>query len=142
MASTIPDPHPAADDASGTVRPAAERAGRIEAHGIDHITEAERHGRPRDLFSVWAAANVNYLSLGTRRTGPPTLRKPYLPSTLALTAPFAVVAFAVVAHADFAHQPAEPLTGVGLWRGLIAGTTIIASGPLSYTTSADFSRYL
>lgn len=58
MASTIPDPRPGTSDAVPS-----ERAVRIEAHGIDHIPEADRHGRARELFSVWAAANVNYLNL-------------------------------------------------------------------------------
>jgi NCS1 family nucleobase:cation symporter-1 len=35
-----------------------ERAGRIEAHGIDYIPDQERHGRPRELFAVWAASNM------------------------------------------------------------------------------------
>ncbi|ALG09710.1 purine-cytosine permease family protein [Kibdelosporangium phytohabitans] len=45
--------------------PAAEsgRASRVEAHGIDVIGDDERHGRARDLFGVWAAPNVSYLSL-------------------------------------------------------------------------------
>jgi NCS1 family nucleobase:cation symporter-1 len=33
-------------------------AGHIETRGIDHIPESERHGRPRALFGIWAAANV------------------------------------------------------------------------------------
>ncbi|MET9379327.1 cytosine permease [Streptomyces sp. NPDC002992] len=254
MASTIPDPHPRTDDASGAAPPASGRAGRIEAHGVDHIPDSERHGRPRELFSVWAAANVNYLSLiiggalvlmglslwqslavivvgnlfwlltGLLATSGPAAGAPsevitrslygvignrfnnaiggwlvsvcyfalnlaaaaaaafalvekagittntpvkvvvvvviaaltlvisvyghgmimklYLPITLVLAAAFAVVAFAVAGHADFAYRPAEPLTGVELWAVLVAGVTMIASGPLSYTTSADFSRYL
>ncbi|MFD7326507.1 purine-cytosine permease family protein [Streptomyces sp. NPDC059875] len=254
MASTIPDPHPRADDERAAARPASDRAGRIEAHGVDHIPDSERRGRPRELFSVWAAANVNYLSLviggalvlmgltlwqslavivvgnlfwlltGLLATSGPAAGAPsevitralygvignrannaiggwlvsvcyfalnlaaaaaaafalvekagitantgvkvvvvvviaaltlaisvyghamimklYLPITLALAAAFAVVAFAVVGHADFSYRPAEPLTGLDLWAVLLAGTTMIASGPLSYTTSADFSRYL
>ncbi|MBZ4014752.1 purine-cytosine permease family protein [Streptomyces purpurogeneiscleroticus] len=253
MASTLPDPQPdthRADDAP----PASGRAGRIEAHGIDRIPETERHGKARELFSVWAAANVNYLSLvvggalilmglslgqaiavlvvgnlfwvltgflavsgpaagapsevitraiygilGNRvnnaivgwtisvcyfalnlsaaavaafslveKAGIPAttgvkiavvvviaaltltisvyghamIMKLYLPITLVLAAVFAVVAVGVVGHADFSYTPAEPLTGVDLWATLIAGVTLIASGPLSYTTSADFSRYL
>ncbi|MEU8531087.1 MULTISPECIES: purine-cytosine permease family protein [Streptomyces] len=254
MASTIEKPHPDAEEAPGETPPAAESARRIEAHGIDHIPDSERHGRPRDLFSVWSAANVNYLSLviggalvlmglnlwqavavivignlfwlftGLLATSGPAAGAPsevvtralygvignrvnnaiggwfvsvcyfalnlaaaataafalvektgigattpvkvavivviaaltlaisvyghalimklYLPITLALTAAFAVLAVAVIGHADFSYQPAEPLSGVELWAVLIAGTTMIASGPLSYTTSADFSRYL
>ncbi|GJF26453.1 MULTISPECIES: cytosine permease [Streptomyces] len=255
MASTIPDPQ------SGTTAPrqkeegpSPERAGRVEAHGIDHIPDGERHGHPRQLFSVWAAANVNYLSLviggalilmgltlwqalavivvgnlfwlftgllsisgpaagapsevitramyGVRGNrvnnavvgwlisvcyfalnlaaaataafalvektgltagtgvkvavvvviaaltlaigvyGHAMIMKLYLPITLALTAAFAVVAFYVFGDTDFSYAPAEPLSGFDLWSVLVAGVTLVGSGPLSYTTSADFSRYL
>ncbi|MCF2531034.1 purine-cytosine permease family protein [Yinghuangia soli] len=252
MASTIPDPRPGADGSSAV--PPEDRAGQVEAHGIDYIPEAERHGHPRQLFAVWAAANVNYLNLvvggalvlmglnlwqalavlvlgncfwlltGLLATSGPAAGAPsevitramygirgnrvnnavtgwlisvcyfalnlaagataafalvdktgittntavktaviiaiaavtlvisvyghamimrlYLPITLALTAAFAVVAVVVLDHADFSYAPAEPLTGTGLWAAAIAGVTLIAAGPLSYTTSADFSRYL
>ncbi len=85
MASTIPDPVPGRHDTAHapaeaalpseaalppeTPRPARTPAApertapRIEAHGIDHIPDADRRGRPRELFAVRAAANVNYLSL-------------------------------------------------------------------------------
>ncbi|MFF0557325.1 purine-cytosine permease family protein [Streptomyces sp. NPDC004266] len=250
MASTIPDP----GAARAEVTPPADRPGRIEAHGIDHIPDSERHGHPRELVSVWAAANVNYLSLviggalvlmglglwqavavtvvgnlfwvltGLLATSGPAAGAPsevitralygvignrvnnaiggwlvsvcyfalnlaaaataafalvekagitpntpvkvvvivviaaltlaisvyghaliiklYLPITLALAGAFTVVALSVFRHADFSYTPAAPLTGVGLWAVVIAGVTMVASGPLSYTTSADFSRYL
>lgn len=35
--------------------------GQVEQHGIDQVPLDERHGRPRELFWVWAASNVNYL---------------------------------------------------------------------------------
>lgn len=35
----------------------------IEAHGIDVIADADRKGRPRDLFWPWFAANVSVLGL-------------------------------------------------------------------------------
>ncbi|MEU4587177.1 nitrate reductase, partial [Kitasatospora aureofaciens] len=79
MASTLPD-HPQSDSPAGppaqqappfspsspsspsSVSPSEQdRSGRVEVHGIDHIPEGERRGRARELFSVWAAANVNYL---------------------------------------------------------------------------------
>jgi purine-cytosine permease-like protein len=251
MVSTTPDPRQAVDG-----RPAARPDGpvRIEAHGIDLVPDAERRGRPRELFSVWAAANVNYLSLviggalvlmglslwqavavivvgnlfwlltgllaisgpaagapsevitravygirgnrvnnavtgwlisvcyfalnlaaaataafalvekagitantGVKATvvvviaaltltisvyGHALIVRLYLPITLVLTAVFAVVGVAVVDHADFGYTPAAPLTGTDLWATVLAGITLTASGPLSYTTSADFSRYL
>ncbi|MFI8964309.1 purine-cytosine permease family protein [Streptomyces sp. NPDC053493] len=242
MASSTPDPS------------ATDSATRIESHGIDHIPDAERHGRPSELFSIWAAANVNYLSLviggalvlmglglaqalavivvgnlfwlltGLLAVSGPAAGAPsevitramygvrgnrvnnavtgwtisvcyfalnlaaaagaafalvekagvtastgvkivvvlviaavtltigvyghglivrlYLPLTIALTAAFGVVAYAVLRHADFRYAPDAPLTGAALWAALLAGVTLIAAGPLSYTTSADFSRYL
>ncbi|MEN0137375.1 MAG: cytosine permease [Rhodococcus sp. (in: high G+C Gram-positive bacteria)] len=38
-----------------------DEVGKVEAHGIEYIAPTERHGRPRDLFAVWAASNINYL---------------------------------------------------------------------------------
>ncbi|MFJ2096757.1 purine-cytosine permease family protein [Streptomyces anulatus] len=250
MAATIPDQQPGthADE------PPSGRASRVEAHGIDHIADEEHHGHPRQLFSIWAAANVNYLSLVTGgalilmglslwqavavivvgnllwvltgllavsgpAAGAPSevitraiygvlgnrannaivgwmisvcyfalnlaaaataafslvekagitantvvqvavvvviaaltlaigvyghamITRLYLPITLVLTAVFAVAAVPVLGRTDFGYTPAEPLSGVGLWSVLVAGVTLIGSGPLSYTTSADFSRYL
>ncbi|MFD0412332.1 purine-cytosine permease family protein [Streptomyces sp. NPDC127108] len=263
MASTIPDPPEStcatrkeAETSPGAhaARPTSDGATRVEAHGIDHIPERERHGHPRQLFSVWAAANVNYLSLVVGGTlilmgltlgqalavivvgnlfwlltgllaisgpaaGTPSevitravygirgnrvnnavvgwmisvcyfalnlaaaataafslvekagvsastgvkiavvlviaavtltigvyghglIMKLYLPITLALTAVFAVVAIGVLRHTDFSYAPPEPLRGADLWTVLVAGVTLISSAPLSYTTSADFARYL
>ncbi|MDJ1134483.1 purine-cytosine permease family protein [Streptomyces iconiensis] len=253
MTATIPDPYPDGAEAD-SAQPGPGGAGRIEAHGIDCIPDRERHGKARELFSVWAAGNVNYLSLlvggavvlmglnlwqavavivignlfwgltgllavsgpasgtpsevitramygirgnrvnnavigwmmsvcyfalnlaaaataafslvervGIAATTPVRIAvvlviaaltlvigvfghgliiKLYLPISLVLAAAFAVVAVSVIGHADFSYVPAQPLSGTGLWATLIAGVTLIAAGPLSYTTSADFSRYL
>src|SRR5256886_12375694 len=47
-------------------RPAeADAFGRVEAHGIEAIPAADRHGTPRDLAFLWAGAFVNYASLFT-----------------------------------------------------------------------------
>lgn len=50
-------------DTGDEVTPVAtrDRVGKIEAHGIDVIADDERHGRPRELFSVWAAQAVNFV---------------------------------------------------------------------------------
>lgn len=37
----------------------------IEKHSIDYIPESERYGKPRDLFSVWFAANLNLTTIVT-----------------------------------------------------------------------------
>ncbi|WP_405785515.1 hypothetical protein [Streptomyces sp. NBC_01378] len=55
MASTIPDP------SAQAAAPPADQAGRVEAHG-DFISDAERHGRARELFAVRAAPHVSYLT--------------------------------------------------------------------------------
>ncbi len=39
--------------------------GKVEAHGVEAIPAAERHGRPRELAFLWAGAFVNYASLFT-----------------------------------------------------------------------------
>jgi purine-cytosine permease-like protein len=41
----------------------SERPGHPESRGIDLVPADERAGRPRQLFAVWAAPNVSYLSL-------------------------------------------------------------------------------
>src|ERR1700759_1908279 len=43
--------------------PPSDQAGRIETHGTDYIPAAERYGRARSLFVVWAASNITYLSI-------------------------------------------------------------------------------
>jgi NCS1 family nucleobase:cation symporter-1 len=40
-----------------------DQFGRVEARGIDHIPEAERHGHSRELFLVWMAPNIIYLDI-------------------------------------------------------------------------------
>ncbi|WP_017573179.1 purine-cytosine permease family protein [Nocardiopsis halotolerans] len=41
----------------------SDRPGHIETRGIDQVSGDERHGSPRELFVVWAAPNVSYLSI-------------------------------------------------------------------------------
>ena len=237
-----------------SAEPSTDRAGHIEAHGIDFISENERHGRARELFAVWAAPNVSYLAIvvggtlillglsfwqamavivignlfsvftgivavsgpasgtpsevitramygiranrvnilitswfisicylalnwaaasytafslaerfGIETTtsvkiviilliagatlligvyGHATIMRIYQPLAAVLTSIFIIMAFFVVTNADFGYQPAEPLQGLEFWATVAAGITIVASGPLSYSTSADFARYL
>ncbi|MFJ3903035.1 purine-cytosine permease family protein [Streptomyces sp. NPDC090025] len=44
-------------------RTGVDRAGQVESRGIDCVPDDERHGSPRELFMIWAAPNVSYLSL-------------------------------------------------------------------------------
>ena len=43
--------------------PSGDQFGHVEARGIDHIPEAERHGHSRELFLVWMAPNIIYLDI-------------------------------------------------------------------------------
>jgi NCS1 family nucleobase:cation symporter-1 len=43
--------------------PAADRPWRIETHGIETIPDADRHGRPSDLFGIWFASNISVLAV-------------------------------------------------------------------------------
>ncbi|MHB1596192.1 MAG: purine-cytosine permease family protein [Streptosporangiaceae bacterium] len=49
--------------ASGPVTGGGTRALQVESNGINVITDAERKGRPRDLFWPWFAANISVLGL-------------------------------------------------------------------------------
>jgi purine-cytosine permease-like protein len=227
---------------------------RIETHGIDFIPAAERHGRARDLFAVWAAPNVNFLAVvvgatlmvmglnlwealavivignlfsiitgivagsgpaagtpsevitramygitGNRfnvaiagwlisvcylalnwaaattvavgllgRIGVPSngwtiaisaiviaaatmvisvyghglIMRLYQPLAIVLALIFTGMAIFVVGGAHWSFAPAKPLSGVELVAMMAAGVALVASAPLSYTNSADFSRYL
>jgi NCS1 family nucleobase:cation symporter-1 len=44
-------------------QPVSDRPWRVETHGIEPIPDAERHGKPRDLFWIWFAANVGILAV-------------------------------------------------------------------------------
>ncbi|GHH30471.1 purine-cytosine permease family protein [Streptomyces rubradiris] len=44
---------------------ARQAGGLIEQRSIDHIPDSERHGRPRNLFSLWFAANLQISAVVT-----------------------------------------------------------------------------
>jgi nucleobase:cation symporter-1, NCS1 family len=46
-----------------TAQPESDRVWSIETHGIDPIPDADRHGQPRELFWIWAAANIAILGV-------------------------------------------------------------------------------
>jgi NCS1 family nucleobase:cation symporter-1 len=46
-----------------TAQPESDRVWSIETHGIDPIPDADRHGEPRELFWIWAAANIAILGV-------------------------------------------------------------------------------
>ncbi len=67
----------------------------------------------------------------------------YQPLAILLAVIFAVMAVFVVSGAKWSYTPAAPpLHGLDLVAMMAAGIALVASGPLSYTNSADFARYL
>jgi len=74
--------------------------------------------------------------------GHATIVRLYLPFTLVLTVVFVVLAGYVLNRADWSYHPAQPLHGTALRAAMAGGLALIASAPLSYNNSADFSRYL
>ncbi len=256
MSQVTPDTAASGEAASALTRAAAanDSATRVETHGIDYITDAERHGRARDLFAVWAAPNVNFLAVVIGATlvlmgldlwqalavivignlfsvitgivagsgpaaGTPSeiitramygvngnrvnvaiagwlisvcylainwaaattvmvgllgrlgvaasgwtiaisaiaiaavtmvisvyghglIMRLYQPLAIVLAVIFVGMAVFVVGGAQWGYTPAAPLQGPELFAMMTAGVALVASGPLSYTNSADFARYL
>ncbi|MBN9157506.1 cytosine permease [Microbacterium sp.] len=253
MSQTTP-PETAAPSPALTHPVPTDSATRVETHGIDYIPNAERHGRARDLFAVWAAPNVNFLAVVIGVTlvllglnlwqallvivignlfsvitgivagsgpaaGTPSeiitramygitgnrfnvaiagwlisvcylainwaaattvavgllgrlgvasngwtiaisaiviaaatmvisvyghglIMRLYQPLAILLAVIFAGMAVFVVGGAQWNYAPAHPLHGLELVAMMAAGIALVASGPLSYTNSADFARYL
>lgn len=241
--------------AEGHPLPKGDTAGHIETHGVDFIPPSERHGKPRDLFALWATPNISsylmiiggtvlvamglelwqavavtivgglfafitgtvaitgpksgtpsqvvmramygvrgnrvaiavngwfvsvcYIAIGWSAAsytgfalvevagveattpakvvvilviailtvllavyGQATISKLYGPLSIALALAFLSVGAFVFLGADYGFRQPEPLTGLVLWSTALAGVTLIASLPLSYTISSDFARYL
>jgi nucleobase:cation symporter-1, NCS1 family len=61
---------------------------------------------------------------------------------IGLVACCAVLACFVIAHADLHYVPTHAPHGTALWAAACVGLTIIASGPLSWGSGADYARYL
>ncbi|MFC9223806.1 purine-cytosine permease family protein [Streptomyces hygroscopicus] len=58
-------PIPSADDPASSGAPTTEAVvnqfGKVETAGVDFIPEHARHGKPLDLFFVWASVGTNFL---------------------------------------------------------------------------------
>ncbi|AUG76667.1 nitrate reductase [Kitasatospora sp. MMS16-BH015] len=103
---------------------------------------AEAGITPGTPLKVVIIVAVAVATLAISVYGHATILRLYLPFTLVLTAVFTVLGGYVVARADWSYRPEQPLHGAALWAALAGGTALIASAPLSYNNSADFSRYL
>ncbi|WP_447034739.1 purine-cytosine permease family protein [Streptomyces sp. DSM 118878] len=89
-----------------------ERAGHPETRGIDLVPDTDRTGRPRQLFAVWAAPNVSYLS-------------------------FAIGGALILMGLTLPQAIGVILTGNLLW---VCTGVIAASGPVAGTSGSVISR--
>ncbi|MGW1553429.1 cytosine permease, partial [Streptomyces sp. NPDC002346] len=62
--------------------PAAPAA--VEQHTIDHVPDHERHGRVRDLFTMWFGTNIAPLPLVTGAMGVQVFHQSFWSSVLAI----------------------------------------------------------
>ncbi len=92
-------------------------------------------------FGIVVLAVVAALSLVVSVFGHATIEKLSGYLSVAVGACFAVVAVFVFAAADWSYTP-EALPAGDHVAVLLLGLTVVASGPLSWGTSADYSRYL
>jgi nucleobase:cation symporter-1, NCS1 family len=99
-------------------------------------------GVPLPAGAEWAVlVVVAALSFVLGVYGHATIMKlaPYFSAALAVA--FVVLAVFVMQAADFGYTPA-PMPEADHWAMLLLGYAIIASGPLSWGTGADYARYL
>jgi NCS1 family nucleobase:cation symporter-1 len=99
-------------------------------------------GVPLPAGAEWAVlVVVAALSFVLGVYGHATIMKlaPYFSAALAVA--FVVLAVFVLQAADFGYTPA-PMPEADHWAMLLLGYAIIASGPLSWGTGADYARYL
>ncbi|MER7394341.1 cytosine permease [Streptomyces sp. NPDC000151] len=56
----------------------------LEQHTIDHVPETERHGRARDLFTMWFGTNIAPLPLVTGAMGVQVFHQSFVSAVLAI----------------------------------------------------------
>ncbi len=60
----------------------------LERYTIAAIPESERHGRPRDLFTIWFSSNIMPLTFVTGALAPVAFKLPLAASILAAPGPY------------------------------------------------------
>src|SRR5215470_19503973 len=61
-----------------------DRALEIEQYTIAQIPEHQRHGRPRDLFTIWFTSNLIPLAIVTGALATVTFGLPFVPALIAI----------------------------------------------------------
>ncbi len=76
-----------------------EQPARLEIQTIQPIAHGERHGRGRDLFTVWFGSNIMLLTIVTGALGATVFHLPFAWATVALTAGNLIGAVFMALHA-------------------------------------------
>lgn len=82
--------------------------GTVERKGIEPISEAERHGSPRWVFTLWFSANVQYSALAVGVTATAFLGLGFLPAAAALAAGHALGCLFLAATAGMGPAAGAP----------------------------------
>ncbi len=90
-------------EGQGTGQPQSDRAWSIEMNGINPIPDAERHGRPSELFWIWCAANISILGV-TYGTYLVTFYGLNLPQALAAGTAAVILSFLLVGYISLAGK--------------------------------------
>jgi len=77
---------PAAPKAEPRRQDNADRALEIEQYTIAQIPEDQRHGRPRDLFTIWFTSNLIPLAIVTGALATVAFGLPFVPALIAIAA--------------------------------------------------------
>lgn len=115
----------------------------LSAASVTAFSLCSRFGLELDTTGkTLVIVGVAAVTLAISVYGHATIIRLYLPLAAALAVVFGVLAFFVLGNADWGHRPPQELQGPDLVAALAAGLAMVSSAPLSYSTSADFARYL
>ena len=81
-----PVPAAGSESEEGTVRHAEPSALEIERYTIAQIPADQRHGRPRDLFTIWFTSNLMPLTIVTGALATAVFKLPFWPAVVAIVA--------------------------------------------------------
>ncbi len=97
---------------------------------------------PSLVLRVGVVVVTAALTLTVSIYGHATMVRCAQPFTAVLALCFLAIAAAILPRVNLAWHPAHALTGWAAWGAVISASAVIASNPLSWTSSADFARYL
>jgi purine-cytosine permease-like protein len=145
----------AADRPTGDGAPGrADTATAIEYRTVDRIPETERHGRMRDLFTIWFGSNLMLLTVATGALATAVYGLPLAPALFALLIGNVVGGVVMALHAAQGPTMGVPqmlqskaqfgalgslivvLLVLPIYSGFFASNLVLSGGSLSYVIPA------